>query len=219
MSPLFWLCFFLLLLLVLISITELMHRRLNWPVERSRKFLHVSGGIMCLFFPRFFPTHWWILPLAAISFLLLLFTYLRDLLPSVHKTSRVSVGSVLFPLPVYGCFLAAELAQQPVVYYLPVALLTFADTAAETGGHVWGHRTVQFFHGQKTLAGSLSFLVCALLINFLLLFFTSGWPFPKYVQATIAIALSATVAEGVTLKGWDNLTVPAIAVTLLLLWK
>src|SRR5690349_14235552 len=92
---------FLGLLSALTLITELLHRVFRLPVEQSRKFLHVSGGLMCLLFPRFFTSHWWLLPLAVISFLLLFITRQRKMLNSIHKTRRRTVGSILFPIPVY----------------------------------------------------------------------------------------------------------------------
>jgi phytol kinase len=215
-SQLIFLLLFLLLLLILIVLTEVLHKFFKVSAERSRKFLHVSAGLMCLLFPSFFKSHWWLLPLPVISFLLLLITYKKKLLPSVHQTKRFSIGSVLFPIPVYGCFLAADLMNNEILFYLPISLLTIADTAAETGGTKWGHLSRQFFGGQKTLAGSLSFFVAALVITFAWFYFLSHWPMSDIIITGLIIALAATIAELVTLHGWDNLTVPAI-VTLILM--
>lgn len=201
---------FLGLLSALIVITEVLHRVFKLPAEQSRKFLHVSGGLMCLLFPRFFDSHWWVLILAAVSFLLLLITFRRRLLGSIHKTKRKSIGSVLFPLPVYGCFLMADMLQNNLFFYLPVSLLTIADTAAEMAGHKWGHHSKQFFHGQKTLAGSLAFFIIALPV-------CMGWlywydhPMQAIIVNGILISLATAFAELVTLHGWDNLSMPAVA--------
>src|SRR5688572_23930019 len=88
---------FLGILLLLIGITEFLYRRFKIPAEVSRKFLHVSGGLICLLLPVFFSSHWWVLMLALLSFLLLLVTYLKDMLHSIHKTKRYSIGSIIFP--------------------------------------------------------------------------------------------------------------------------
>lgn len=212
---LFWFFFFLLLLLVLIVISEVLYKRFKWSAELSRKFLHVSGGLMCLCFPLIFKSHWWVLALTLIAFILLLFTYISKMLPSVHQTKRYSLGSVLFPIPVYACFLISEINNDYLFFYLPITLLAISDTAAEIGGNRWGHLTKQFFRGQKTLAGSICFFITALFANITWLYTGSHLSFTEMLLFGFLIALLTTFTELVTLHGWDNLTVPAIAILFL----
>jgi phytol kinase len=216
-QQLLWLLFFLLILLLLIIISEVLHKRFKWPAEQSRKFLHVSGGLMCLLFPAIFNSHWWVLSLAVVAFVLLLITYKRKMLPSVHQTKRYSLGSVLFPIPVYACFLIAEINNNDLFFYLPVSLLAISDTAAEIGGNRWGHLSKQFFGGLKTLAGSVCFFISSLLIITGLLYFCYHLSAIDVLKIGLLISLLTTVAELVTLHGWDNLTVPAVAILLLIL--
>lgn len=210
---------FLLILGALMSITVLLHRYFSLPAEQSRKFLHVSGGIMSIFLPLFFHSHWWVLALAGIAFAILLFTYIRKLLPAVHETKRYSLGSVLFPVPVYGCFLIAELRQDNLLFWLPISLLAISDTAAEIGGHLWGAGTKQFFNGQKTMAGTLSFGATAILVNIGWLFAGFHLPASEVIILTVMLTLLCALAELVTLHGWDNLTVPATAIIILLFFR
>jgi phytol kinase len=210
---------FLATLAALMGITVLLHRYFHFPAEQSRKFLHVAGGILSIFLPLFFHSHWWVLVLTGIAFSILLFTYLKKLLPAVHQTKRYSLGSVLFPVPVYACFLLAELKQDNLLFWLPVSLLTFSDTAAEMGGQVWGAKTKQFFGGQKTMAGTLSFGVTALAVSIGWLYAGFHLPVNDMIILTVLLTLFCATAELVTLHGWDNLTVPAVAVLLLLAFR
>jgi phytol kinase len=180
------------------------------PAEKSRKFLHVSGGLICLLLPRFFSSHWWVLALTSSAFLLLFATFLMKMLNSVHKTKRNSIGSVIFPIPVYFCFLAADTLHNNLFFYLPVSLLAISDTSAEIAGTRWGHLTKQFFNGQKTLAGTLAFLVAALIICTVWLSYYN-LPVKSIIIGTLVISTGAAVTELVTLKGWDNLTIPVLA--------
>jgi len=216
MHPLIALLLLLTLLGVLMGITVLLHRNAGWSTEQSRKFLHVSGGILSLTLPLFFQSHWWVLALAVVAFGILLFTFLRRLMPAVHATKRNSVGSVLFPIPVYVCFLVAELQHSLLYFWLPVALLAFADTAAEIGGNRWGKYSRPFFGGQKTMAGTLCFGCTALLVCIICLRDLYAVDFTRATIVTIVITVATTLAEWRTLRGWDNLSVPATA--LLLLW-
>lgn len=218
-APLIPLFVFLAILGLLMGISVLLHGYFRLPAEQSRKFLHVSGGIMSLFLPLFFHSHWWVLLLTGIAFGILLFTYTRRLLPAVHQTKRYSLGSVLFPIPVYACFLLAECRQDFLYFWLPVSLLAFCDTAAEMGGQRWGATTKQFFGGQKTMAGTLSFGVTAIAVSVGWLYAGYHLPAANVLLLTVLITFFCSVAELVTLHGWDNLTVPAVAVLLLLLFR
>ncbi len=213
---LIWLIAFLGLLLLLIFIAELLHKRFKWAPERSRKFLHVSGGLICLLFPSIFSSHWYVLILAGSAFLILLFTYRKRLLPSIHLTNRYSVGSVIFPVPVYFSFLVAEWRGHELFFYLPIALLALADTAAEAGGNRWGHAGKQFFRGQKSLAGTLCFFAAALIICFILLGPVYHFPLKSGLVIGLLVAIISTITELVTLHGWDNLSIPAVTILILL---
>ena len=173
---------------------------------------------MCLLFPSIFTNHWWLFALAVIAFAILFVTYKTNQLASVHQTKRYSVGSVLFPIPVYLCFFLAEKQNENLYFYLPVSLLTISDTAAEIAGNFWERQTVKFFGGQKTLAGSLSFFITAIGVSLLWLNTLPGLSTYQAIKVSLIIAAFTTITEAVTLHGWDNLSVPAITVFILLLF-
>ncbi len=209
-----WTILFLLTLLLLIWIAEFMHRNAGFPAERSRKFVHVTGGLICLALPYMFRSHWWVLALTGATFGLLLFTYLRHQLNSIHQTQRRSLGSILFPIPVYICFLIAVRNNDGLFFYLPVSLLTISDTAAEIGGQKWGKRMIRFFGGQKSLAGTLSFFLTAVPLTICWLHFYHGTDIEECITPSILISGGAALAELAGMQGWDNLTVPAVTMLL-----
>jgi phytol kinase len=198
---------FLGIFLLLVGISHLLYRWLNVSSENSRKFLHVSGGFLALCSPLFFTSHWWILILCTLAFLLLFITYIRHWLPAVHQTNRKSIGSVVYPIPVYICFLAATYKSNNLLFYLPVSLLTVSDTMAELGGKRWGAHSKKLMKKQKTIAGSISFAVSALILSIV-------WagvvdiPLQQVALLSLSITLIATTAEMISTRGWDNITVP-----------
>lgn len=205
----------LFLFLLLIIITNYLYRYHNWSSENSRKFIHVAGGILCLVGFRFIHSHWYVLILCSMAFSILLITFIKKSLPAIHKTSRISFGSILFPIPVYVCFLASECWNNHVFFYIPVFLLTISDTLAEWGGNKWGDHTISFFNKQKTLAGSMCFAVSSFIICIFLLFYFLA-PSPGIlIGYSFLLMLITTVAELLTLKGFDNITVPAAALLFL----
>jgi phytol kinase len=208
---------FLGIFLLLVLVAHALYKLGHVSTETSRKFLHVSGGFLALSSPLFFTSHWWVLVLCSMAFLLLLFTYLKHWLPSIHKTRRKSIGSVIYPIPIYLCFLIASQKNNTLLFYLPVSLLTVSDTIAELGGRRWGKASGTLMYSQKTVAGSLSFAISALLISI-------GWQMTanlSYLQIAIisvAITLVTTLTEMVSTRGLDNITVPLSTLACLLLF-
>jgi len=206
---------FLSIFLLLVGIAHILYKFLNVSSESSRKFLHVSGGILALFAPLFFTSHWIVLVLCSLAFLLLLFTYIRNWLPAVHKTNRNSIGSIIFPIPLYICFYVATSKDDHLLFYLPISFLTISDAIAQWAGKKWEASSMKLMNGQKTLAGSTAFAISSLLI-------TIGWgmifklSMEQIILLSVTASLIATVIELVSVKGWDNLTVPLVTLGYLL---
>jgi len=205
----------LLSFLILIVITNYLYKRFKWASENSRKFIHVTGGFLCLLGFRFIGSHWYVLILCSIAFVILLVSFVKKSLPAIHETKRVSFGSILFPIPVYACFLVSQYSGNDLFFYLPVTLLTVSDTLAEWGGNKWGDKTMSFFQKQKTLAGSICFGISSFIICLLLLFYFNDFSTWALVIYSLVCMLITTIAELVTLKGFDNLTIPASALAVL----
>jgi phytol kinase len=203
---------------LLIVFTQILHKVFNVKSEVSRKFIHITGGILSLFFFHFFKSHWWVLLLCCIAFLILVITYIKKLLPGIHKTNRLSFGSIFFPIPVYICFLAAINLQNNTLFYLPISVLTISDPAAEWGGKRWGRYSRSFFHEQKTLAGSLCFAVSSFFISLIWLEVIFKVPFIKCLLISVSISIIVTAIELISLRGFDNLAIPLSTLGLLILF-
>jgi dolichol kinase len=205
----------LLIFFLLLFLTSYLYNHFKWQAENSRKFLHVSGGLLALTAFRFIESPWLILILCGGAFLILLATFLKKMMPAVHETKRISFGSILFPVPIYICFVASKYLNNEADFYLPIALMTISDSVAEWGGKKWGPYSRSFFRGQKTLAGSLSFAVSSFIICFFLLLIFNSFSYLQLVGYSLLLTLAATLAELVTLKGFDNLTVPLVTLIVL----
>lgn len=197
----------LLAFLALVGAAYALHRFAGLPSEVSRKFLHVSGGLLALSCPLWIHDPSSMLLICGAAFLFLLVTFWLRSLPAVHRTARRSVGSVVYPVPVFLCFLAATRYDNSLYYYIPIAFLTLSDTAAEWGGKKWGHLTLSLMGGQKTLAGSF-FFACTSFLLVLFIGLASGRDAGAVLLLATATSLTGTLAELVSTRGLDNLTVP-----------
>ena len=210
----YWALLIIAVFLLLMFIANYMYMRLNFASEISRKVLHVGGGVITFIMPAVFTSHVWVLLLCGLCMVLLIITYLQKKFGAVHKTKRPSIGSLLFPIPVYFCFLLYEKTGSGLLFYIPIAILTFADTAAEISGTTLGRSSKKIIHN-KTWAGSLAFAVTAFTAASVCCFLKMNMLPANIILVCFVIAIATTIAEAVTDNGWDNLTIPFTAAALL----
>src|SRR5262245_52311446 len=116
------------LFLAFMAIAELWQRRLHPPVEWTRKFVHVAGGLVSLAFPWLFTSVWTVVGLGAAMAALLAITRQLGWLRSVHGVERPSHGDLYFPVAVVLLFVLAR--DRPVFYAISLFCLVVADALA-----------------------------------------------------------------------------------------
>jgi len=205
--------------LLLFGLAELLHHFFRINAEWTRKIVHLCTGVFALSFLFLLDNHWWVL-LMSISFLGLLTLSMKfNFLKSINGVDRITRGSLLFPVVVYGCFLVYDHYDHLLFYYLPLLILAICDPVAAYVGKNWPWKKYHIRTYTKTLSGSLGFLAFALLVSWTLLSSLANSDFSTNFILAIGIALATTVAEAVSNKGYDNLTIPIAAVLVLLLEK
>ncbi|GAB2765824.1 hypothetical protein GCM10027275_04190 [Rhabdobacter roseus] len=202
--------------LTLFGLAEVLYHWLRVPAELTRKIVHLGTGVLTLLFPLWLDSHWSVLVL-CVGFLLLLLASLKyRFLPSINAVGRASLGSTLYPVAVYGCYLAYHHAERGLlVFYLPMLILAVCDPLAALVGKRWPWGQYGPARSPKTLTGSGAFFLATFLLTGLLLYLM---PFPSELGTSFVLVLAAlaTGAEAVGLKGTDNLTVPlSVLLTLL----
>src|SRR6266542_4058748 len=109
--------------------------------ELARKLIHISLGLITLSFPWLFDSVWPVVVvcLAIIAWLVGLrsSTMLRSHLGgAIHSVARRSLGEIYFPLSVVLLFVLSQ--GDPLLYCVPILILTLADTAAALVGAQYG---------------------------------------------------------------------------------
>lgn len=201
--------------LALFALAELLYHVAKVRAEWTRKIVHIGTGLLTLLFPVVLSSHWPVLFLCA-SFLVILLASLQfGWLPSINAIDRFSYGSILFPIIVYLLFLVFQMAGKGlIVFYLPVLILAICDPVAALVGKRFPFGKYRILRCGKSVAGSLAFLMSALLVTAVTIFafnvVTSRMLLILWVPAT------GTIAEALGVKGMDNLTIPASVVLTLL---
>jgi phytol kinase len=195
--------------LALFGSSEILYHKLKIQAEYTRKYVHILTGLITLLFPSLVTNHWYILGLCG-SFLLILIGSLQfNLLPSINAVERVTRGSILYPFIVYGCFLVYQRFDDPMYYYLPILILATCDPIAALVGKKWHYCQYKIFGHTKTLSGSLSFLIMAMLISMVFLLLVSGLTIKSVLVYSLSVALLSSFSEGISHNGYDNLSIPA----------
>ncbi len=189
----------------LIITGEVLHRAAGWRPENSRKFTHASVGLLALTFPLFFDELWPVVVLCGSFFVLLMVSMRMDFLPSINKVKRKTVGSVIFPIIVAVCFWLSVIWSSNLYYYIPILILSVCDPLASSVGN-------SKVEGKKSFRGSFAFFVSAAIITGVFVFFLQETEMWWLTLTALAVALTTTLAEYFAKKGWDNFSIPLMAV-------
>ncbi len=207
---------------LLLVFNELNYRRLKVKGEITRKFAHFTATLATVPFPYIFPSHWYILVLALLFFAVLLFTQHGTQLKSIHDIQRKSIGSYLLPLSIYISFLLSDIMDNKFIYILPMLILAISDPMAAILGI-----NIKNFNGRikvfgkklnKTWLGSGAFFASSFVISILALYFNRGLFDLKAFWLSLLLATVTTLAELISWRGSDNLSIPLSAVGVLLLF-
>jgi len=214
--------FSILLVLVLcaawmLGLASLQRRRPLNP-EGYRKLLHMGGGLMALGLPWLFQSAWPVLALSAASLMGLLATkripaLRRRVGGVVQGVDRKSYGELYFVAATGLLFLVAQ--GDPLLFSVPMAILTFADSAAALVGQRYGWHRFQAAGGTKTAEGSLAFFITAFFSAQVgLQIFADKDPGATLLVALL-LALLLSLVEAAAGRGADNFLIPITGYMLL----
>ena len=194
---------------VIFAAGEVLYNRTSIGAEGSRKVTHVAGGLLGLTLPHLFESWQTVLILGGLFAITLIFTKRRKLIGSVHAVERQTWGEIWFPIALGGLFTLCVLTDT-LPYFAP-ALMTLAlgDMTAWYVGSRFGKTRLPVGDRAKTLEGSIALFTLSFLMSMILLSATlDRLASVELIGAAFAGAIVATIAEGLSRHGFDNLTVP-----------
>lgn len=212
-----YIIYFSIAFLALFGLTDVIHLKLNVKADITRKIIHLVSGLITLLFPTTFSSHWYVMIICVLFFILLIASKKLSLFPSINKVQRKTWGSFLFPVVIYYCFLFYEWQNEPLYFYIPMAVMAVSDTLAEIVGMNFPWIRYKIGGSTKTIAGSLTFFISAFIIAATTLFLMDFSGSSLTLVATV-LALSTAITEGLSTKGFDNLTVPVVSTWILFLF-
>lgn len=186
--------------------------------ELKRKSLHVAVGVAAIVLALTLDSATMIAGGIVMTMLWLVAVRrvpkLRRIFGAVlNDTQRTSYGEFYFALALVGLLCLA--GDEPLLFVIPVLVLTLADTGAAIVGRGMPRGRLQGIANGKTCSGSAAFLALAFLCVYAPLSACTELPSVQCIGIALAVATATCLAEAVSRGGSDNLTIPAVAYALL----
>jgi dolichol kinase len=183
----------------------------QWPPEVMRKGVHVGTGLFAMAFPAIFADRWPVALLVALAVGAMLWmrtpAQRKDGIgAALHSVERRSWGDVLLALTIGFLFLLSH--GTPILYSLPLAVITLSDSAAALAGSSYGRRIFQVEKGTKSAEGVAVFFVVTWLVSVVMLLLVSDVGRVETVLLGLAIAVFGALVEADSWNGLDNVFVP-----------
>ena len=182
--------------------------------EIRRKALHVSVGLAALGFPALLQGSGtifcaFILVIAwmvAVRFVPALNARFGCVL---HAAGRSSWGEIWFAVSI--ALLLLSPVSHPVLYVVPLLILTVSDALAAVVGRAWPRGRLPAAFSGKTLSGSTAFLASAFVITAVSLAVATDVPMLTVLMVSLGVSVLTTFSEVLSSRGFDNFSVPAVA--------
>ncbi len=185
---------------LLIVISE---KLINKYPNFSRKFLHIMVGNILFILPLF-QSRWVITFLAAAPFIVLTFLISPySPLKIKDKISSSGHGLGLVYYAISWTVMALIFFEQLWIIAVGIAAMSYGDGMASLVGMKYGKIRYNICGDNKTLEGSITmFIVLIVTLTVVLAYYAM----PIQPLVIVSVALVATVMEGITPKGLDNIT-------------
>jgi dolichol kinase len=194
---------------VLLIITE---KVLDKYPELSRKVLHIMVGNIAFILP-IFETKEVMAFIAAGPFIF--FTFLMSPytpLKSIRgKTSAAGHGMGLVYYSITWTILAYLFFDNMVVIAIGILAMSYGDGFASIIGLKYGKKKYNIFGDEKSYIGSIAMFTLTFITIIIAIIYYNITITPYLLLILVIISLIAALIEGLTPKGFDNLTVPFVA--------
>lgn len=191
----------------------------------ARKFTHIMVGNIIFLLPLFTGTESRIFMTLFIAVPIVVFSFLMTKYSPIKINNSITSsghGLGLFYYSISWTILAFFFYNQPYIIAVGIVAMSYGDGFASLIGQKFGKHKYTVFGDTKSFEGSLAMflvLIAMLLVSLGYYIFIIGYPlYILNLFVIIAVGAVATVVEGITPKGLDNLSVCFSAVILYLIY-
>jgi len=194
--------------LLMLGLSELL-RKLGASKEQSRKSAHLGSGFLACSFPWVFESPISVAILTGGFAVLVIGAKRFGQLQGVHGVERESYGAAVFPMVIAVLFWITD--GDPILYGIPILVLTVSDSAAALIGKGYGIKHYKALGEQRSLEGSLAFFtVTFIAVQVPLLLMSEDTGRLECILIALIVAVLTTCAEAISVRGLDNLFIPLL---------
>ena len=199
-----------------IGIAEGMRKWRGYSTDFTRKFIHITVGMWSVGTVLLFE-RWYMAIIPPASFILINYiSYRQETFKAMETGEKGNLGTVYFPLSF--SVIIALFWGRPHLLVGSLMPMTWGDALAAVVGSRYGRLRYALWGSTRSLEGSVSMFLLALVATFLALWLFPPLDWGASLLYALVVAAVATLTEAVTPWHLDNLTVPLVsAVTLYLL--
>ncbi|MCC0179033.1 phosphatidate cytidylyltransferase [Waterburya agarophytonicola K14] len=191
---------------ILVAIADFLSRLLPNDPELTRKVVHIGSGNVILL-------AWWfnistqvIVSAAIIAAAIAIVSYIIPILPSIESVGRKSFGTLFYAISM-AVLTACFWQDTPQYAAIGILIMAWGDGMAAIIGQRFGKHLYQIGTISKSWEGSLAMMGASFIVTELILLFVEGLSWQILLISSI-VAVIATILEGFSQLGIDNLTVP-----------
>ncbi len=212
----------------LLLVVEAVGRQLNWPKALTRKIIHIGAG-MWVWGVLWLFENWYMGIIPFATFIVLNFIFYKFKIFEMMDQGNETPGTVYFAISITLLFIlfwrTGGQADRVHLAIAPIMAMTWGDALAGIGGQFFAKRHYVILGHRRSWLGSIVMFVTSFIVVLITLIYlpqsslspnSALLAADRVIWLSLITALTATIIEGVSPKGLDNLNVPLASA--LILW-
>ncbi len=193
----------------LIIISKLMNAK---QIEYSRKFVHILSSNWWLISMYYFEEVWQPLFITCCFLIVNLINYKFQLpiFSSIKRKNRQEFGEISYSLSMILLVIISYHLGDLLIGFVGCFVMGYGDGLAAVIGTKFPHGRYEVFNNNRTLSGSLTMCIVAIIILCVASYLKIG---SIDIAKIVLSAMLITLVEAVSVYGLDNLGVPLAAIT------
>lgn len=208
--------FFCTTIVIILIVSEWLNRKVQLKSIITRKFVHISIGLISAFSPWYFTESLMVIIMAILLTVGNLYMLKKDILASIHRHNTHNYGTVFFPFAFL--LLTIFFWKKPLLFSSGMIVMAIADPLASTIGRSVTHpRMFTLWKENKSIEGSVFMFISSFLLLSVIIIYGSWFthhlqylPIGVIFSLVGLVALIATAGEITSRNGSDNFSVPIL---------
>lgn len=184
--------------------------------EASRKFIHIMLGNWWIIAMLFFDNVIWAAFVPATFVIINYLSYKKNIISVMEReeNKEEGLGTVYYAISLLILsIITFGIIHKPEMGLVPVLVMAYADGFAAIFGQKIKSKEIKIGATTKSVAGCITMFIITFIITSAFLRYTG---IPMWPILTIIMSAFATAIELISIKGLDNITVPAIMFIMLM---